>query len=215
MENPTAEYESLTDAFRFFNRRLFDDRLPLVLLTLSKHGSSFGYYRNRVFGSRVEQNRATDEIALCANTFRGRTDKDVLSTLVHEMAHLWHFSFGKRISRRGYHNLEWAKQMLQVGLHPSDTGKPGGKMYGHRMTHYVIEGGPFDRTAEELMNGGWRLGWEQRTSRDFIPPELSVPEFEFESRPTRKKFTCKRCQLAAWTKFSARLVCGDCGLLMI
>src|SRR4051794_40434285 len=117
MENPTAEYEALNHAFSFFNGELFDGRLPKVLLTLSKHGRSRGYYRNRAYVSRVRQEVAADEIALCANTFSGRTDHEVLSTLVHEMAHLWQFSFGKRISRRGYHNLEWAQRMMEVGLH--------------------------------------------------------------------------------------------------
>lgn len=215
MENPTSEYDALSEAFSFFNRTLFDSRLPLVLLTLSRHGRSLGYYRNRAFTSRIEQERMTDEIALCPNTFYDQADKDVLSTLVHEMVHLWQFSFGKRISRRGYHNLEWAHRMLEVGLHPSDTGEPGGKMYGHSMSDYVIEGGPFDRAAEDLMNGGWRLGWEARTSRVSLPTGLPEGEPQVESKQTRKKFACRRCQLAAWAKFKARLVCGDCGLIMI
>ena len=48
-------------------------------------------------------------------------------------------------SRNGYHNREWAGLMERVGLVPSDTGAPGWKRTGQRMTHYVAEDGPFAR----------------------------------------------------------------------
>lgn len=213
MGNPTAEYDALNSAFSFFNKELFDSRLPSVLLTLRKHGGSYGYFRNGAFVNRVERNVATDEIALCANTFSGRTDREILSTLVHEMAHLWQSSLGKRKSKHGYHNLEWARRMLEVGLHPSDTGEPGGAMNGHRVTHYVIEGGPFDRNANELIASGWELKWEEKQPRVLTSGFLgrSTPA---EGKQTRKKFICDRCRMAAWAKFTARLVCGTCGTAM-
>jgi hypothetical protein len=40
--------------------------------------------------------------------------------------------------------------MLAVGLIPSDTGKPGGKQTGQRMTHYIEPEGQFDRACREL-----------------------------------------------------------------
>jgi len=212
MENPTAEYDALSRAFSFFNKALFDDRLPPVLLTLSKHGRSLGYYRNRAFVSRVQQGTVADEIALCANTFSGRSDNAVLSTLAHEMAHLWQHTFGKKVSRSGYHNLEWADRMLAIGLHPSDTGKPGGKKYGHRMTHYVIEGGRFDLVANHFLSNGWRLQWENASN---VPVSDSA-EWEHPEKPkqTRKRFVCGQCQMLAMAKFTARLNCGFCGTAM-
>jgi hypothetical protein len=50
----------------------------------------------------------------------------VLSTLVHEQAHLWQHHFGKP-GRGRYHNREWAAKMVEIGLIPSATGEPGGK----------------------------------------------------------------------------------------
>jgi hypothetical protein len=213
MNNPTAEYDALSQAFSFFNGKLFDGRLPPVLITLNKRGRALGYYRNRAYVSRVMQGMATDEIALCANTFSGRADKDVLSTLVHEMAHLWQFSFGKRVPKRAYHNLEWAHRMMEVGLNPSDTGAPGGNIYGYSMTHFVIDGGPFDRAAGDLLGSGWRLNWEERLR--FPSPGLSGTGSPADGNQTRKKFVCLKCGMAAWAKFTASLVCGTCGIAMI
>ena len=81
--------------------------------------------------------------------------RETLSTLVHEMVHLWQQHHGK--SGRGrYHNREWAEKMKQVGLYPSNTGKPGGREVGQQMTHYVIEGGAFAVAFEALASGGFR-----------------------------------------------------------
>jgi predicted SprT family Zn-dependent metalloprotease len=58
--------------------------------------------------------------------------RDLLSTLVHEMAHQEQEEQGKP-SRSGYHNKEWGTFMQQVGLQPSNTGKTGGKVTGQRV----------------------------------------------------------------------------------
>jgi len=42
----------------------------------------------------VEGGEETDEIALNPSTFRSRSTEETLSTLVHEMCHLWQFHKG-------------------------------------------------------------------------------------------------------------------------
>ena len=53
-------------------------------------------------------------------------------------------TFGKP-SRGGYHNKEWAEKMKEVGLIPSNTGLPGGKQTGQRMTHFFTKNGAFQK----------------------------------------------------------------------
>ncbi|HIE17406.1 MAG TPA: hypothetical protein EYP71_04350, partial [Dehalococcoidia bacterium] len=84
-----------------------------------------------------------DEIALNPTHFKERTMAQTLSTLVHEMCHLWQHHFGKP-PRGNYHNKQWATKMLSCGLIPSDTGREGGKQTGQNMTHYIEDGGVFD-----------------------------------------------------------------------
>lgn len=211
---PTTEYHALEEAFSHFNDRLFDNTLPSVLLTLRNHPRSRGYFRSKPFVNRRDEEIKTDEIALCANSFSDRTDKQILSTLVHEMCHLWQYTFGS--PSRGWHNRQWAEKMLEIGLHPSDSGFPGGAMTGQKITHFIVEGGRFDDAAQELLETGWKLQWQEGTPQvaaAAVPGSngLATPR---SKRQTRKKFICGRCNMAAWAKFSANLVCGSCNNTM-
>ena len=145
--DPTEQtYTELLRAYEFFNRELFGNQLPSapskVLITLRVTGRSYGYYAAERFGDRAT--RRIDEIALNAQRFHVDDTREILSTLVHEMKHLWQQHFG-RPSRRCYHNREWADAMEAAGLMPSNTGAPGGRRTGQQMSHYIIDGGPYDR----------------------------------------------------------------------
>ncbi|HJT79196.1 MAG TPA: SprT-like domain-containing protein, partial [Gemmataceae bacterium] len=183
---------------------LFGDALPQCLITLQRRAGARGYYWNKIFEARAEAAGVaaeTDEIALNPVHFQGRTDAEIPSTLVHEMVHLWQYHFGNP-GRSRYHNREWANRMESVGLMPSDTGLPGGKRTGQRVTHYVLAGGPFDLAVRELLAGGFRLNWQSRQGDD-------------KGRPVSKvKYTCAKCGQNAWAKPGASLVCGFCAAAM-
>jgi hypothetical protein len=117
--------DEFSQAYGFFNARLFAGRLPHALITMQRRAKSFGYFAGERFGTR-EGEEITDEIALNPAHFKERTDEESLSTLVHEMCHLEQHHFGKP-SRNGYHNKEWAAAMKSVGLVPSDTGQPAAR----------------------------------------------------------------------------------------
>jgi hypothetical protein len=153
-----TEYTQLSEAYGWFNTRLFDGRLPDCLISLQRRFKAGGYFSQGKF-SRRRGKRVTAEIALNPDAFIGRTDGHILSTLVHEMVHLWQAEFG-RPTRNGYHNEEWAAKMNTVGLIPSATGRPGGMQTGQRMTHYIRTGGPYQRAFNELYRTGFRLHWE-------------------------------------------------------
>jgi predicted SprT family Zn-dependent metalloprotease len=140
--NPTKRtYDDLTSAYDFFNERLFDGKLPRCLITMQRKNKSYGYFAGGRFGT-LDGEEIADEIALNPSHFRARTAEQNLSTLVHEMVHLWQHHHGKP-SRTGYHNKEWAAMMKAVGLIPSDTAAPGGKETGQHVSHYR----PYGREA--------------------------------------------------------------------
>lgn len=195
----SEEYAGFDGAYDWFNQQLFGGMLPACLITLQRKAKSYGYFANDRFGHRRDQEASTDELALNPDTFAGRSDKEVLSTLVHEMCHCWQQHVGKP-SRTGYHNRQWAAKMIEVGLMPSDTGEPDGKQTGQHMTHYIIKGGAFDRAAEELLATRFRLNWQSAA---------------WGARPSLKgknkvKYTCPSCGQNAWAKPDAQLVCGEC-----
>jgi predicted SprT family Zn-dependent metalloprotease len=198
-QTPTAEtYESLDKAFNHFNAELFDHRLPSVLFTLTRKRSAHGYFWAEQFKHRVDGD-PTHEIALNPDTM-DRTLDAVLSTLVHEMTHLEQEEYGEQKPKSGNHNKEWVKLMERVGLIPSNTGEPGGKQTGRKMTHYVEDGGRFQTAMQKLIADGFTLPY-------FTQPKAAA---EKKKDLSKVKFTCACCDSKAWAKVGMRLVCGDC-----
>ena len=97
-----------------FNRELFGGLLCDCMITLPRRNRrTLGYFWAQRFVEIGGTDR-TDEIALNPQHFLHQPMRETLSTLVHEMVHLWQQHHGK--SGRGrYHNREWAEKMKQVG----------------------------------------------------------------------------------------------------
>jgi hypothetical protein len=142
------EYQGFQRAYDFFNRELFGGSLPQVLVTLQRHANTRGYFSPERFKGRVEK-AAVHELALNPDTFTGRSDELILSTLTHEMCHVWQETYGEP-SRRGYHNRQWASKMREVGLQPTSTGEPGGMETGQAVTHYIIPEGLYAKAYAQL-----------------------------------------------------------------
>ena len=117
---------------------------------MQRHKGAYGYFSGDRFASIDDPEEVTDEIALNPAHFARRTPTQTLSTLVHEMVHLWQHHLGTP-SRNGYHNKEWAAKMREVGLIPTDTGQPGGKDTGQKVTHIIEEGGRFDKACTAFL----------------------------------------------------------------
>ena len=197
----STEYAGLQTAYDFFNGRLFGGTLPQCLVTLQRVKRAEGYFWPQQFRHR-RGDQKTDEIALNPDVFERRTDEQVLSTLVHEMVHLWQAHHGKP-GRRGYHNQQWADKMKGVGLQPSHTGQPGGRETGEHMSDYVMKGGVFAVAYAELAGGGWALNWN-------ATPALRNGGKPGRPKQTRVKFSCPGCGLNVWGKPDARVACVDC-----
>jgi predicted SprT family Zn-dependent metalloprotease len=195
---PTEEaYPELQTAYDYFNGELFSDELPPCLITLAIKGKSLGYYWSNRFEST--DGEVTAELALNPEIMKIRGDRDTLSTLVHEMVHAWQHTYGKP-SRNAYHNKEWATKMESIGLMPSHTGQPGGKRTGQGMTHYIIDGGPFDAKCAWLLNTGFHITWKS----------APVPK----KKPNRTKYRCPACAAQVWGKAELHIACEDCSSTM-
>ena len=130
--SPTqAQYGAYNLAFDHFNRELFAGKLAPCLLNFSRKARTNGFFSADRWSSRDGRD-TTHEISLNPDLL-AREPVAIMGTLVHEMVHLWQQEFGSP-SRSTYHNVEWANRMEKVGLMPSNTGQPGGKRTGQRMT---------------------------------------------------------------------------------
>ena len=210
-ENQFLSYQSIFD---YFNEKLFGGQLPGVILNFSRKSNTHGFFAPERWEQTTTTRTKSHEISLNPQTL-GRDPRLVYSTLVHEMVHLWQQQFGKP-SRRNYHNKQWAVKMEEVGLIPSNTGKPGGKKTGQGMTHYIEENGPFEQAFRSMPAELRKL--------PFIDIEYVMIEGDHdgdgegdgEEKPKKKnakdkiKYTCPSCSMNTWGKEGLNLMCGDC-----
>ena len=202
---PTGEqFAAFERTYLHFNDRLFGGDLPPCILNLSRHRRAAGFFAPERWRSVLDDGSAPiHEISLNPKALLGREPREIAATLAHEMCHLWQHQFGSP-SRGGYHNQQWAAKMAAIGLVPSDTGKPGGKRTGQRMSHYVLDDGPFATAYTELPTD-WLLpfvcleGVSKGRTRD----------------PSKTKYSCRTCGANVWAKCGLHIGCLDCGKAML
>lgn len=211
-------YGALIFLYDFFNARLFNGKLPACLITLPRRSQWEGGYFLPETWANASHTYTTDEIALNPLHFQSYSTEFILSILVHEMVHLEQHHFGKP-GRGRYHNKQWARMMRQVGLIPSDTGKPGGKDTGDSMSHFVEEGGAFHRSCQELLQVGFVIPWhtfnplagdDNSEGSDGDDSEDNENSLTKKKRASKTKYSCSGCGLNAWAKPNVSIFCGTC-----
>jgi predicted SprT family Zn-dependent metalloprotease len=158
--DPTDQsYSAIRDAYLYFNRALFQGKLPTCLITFQRQRRIMGYVSfKRWFNASREY---VDELAINPEYFANYPLIEICQTLCHEMVHIWQAHFGHP-GRRNYHNAEWARKMKSIGLHPSSTGRPGGETTGEKVGDYIVHEGPFHRACQTLLQEGFMLRWVDR-----------------------------------------------------
>jgi predicted RNA-binding Zn-ribbon protein involved in translation (DUF1610 family) len=131
------------------------------------------------------------------------------------MAHVWQQEYGYP-GRGRYHNREWAAVMYSIGLMPSSTGEPGGAVTGDRVSHFILENGPFLRVCRTFLEK-YKLVWESAEmeaaagmGRNTVGSGPSGNGESARKTQTRTKFTCPNCGLNAWAKPDAVMDCHSC-----
>jgi predicted SprT family Zn-dependent metalloprotease len=191
MRNDTtrAQSESYSLAYDYFNEALFGGSLGPCLLNFSRKANSKGFFWQDRWARRSDGDTRVPEISLNPDLLR-RPPVEIMSTLVHEQCHQQQAEQGSP-SRSGYHNREWSRMMEVVGLMPSSTGLPGGKRVGQKMSHYVIDGGPFAVAFAGMPEAAllpWVSGGEPTT-----PPK---------PKQNKAKYTCPTCGVNTWAQDS-------------
>lgn len=160
---PTEElYSALQIAYDHFNGKLFNKQLPQILFTTQRQHRMMGYFSPDRWTS--SQGNNCHEIAINPLYVGSATLIQLMQTLVHEMVHCWQHCYGTP-SRRAYHNKQWSDKMVSIGLMPSSTGKPGGKVVGQNMSDYAAPNGEFIKACVNLLNEKkFTLPWVDRFS---------------------------------------------------
>ena len=87
---------------------------------------------------------------------------------------------------------------------PSSTGQPGGKDTGQKVSHYIDEGGRFDKACTAYLATAPAILYHDRAGDG----EAAARK---KKAASKTKYTCPVCDLNAWAKPDAHLICGDCG----
>jgi SprT-like family len=197
-----AQFSAVQNIYDYFNKAMFEGKLNNCLLNFSRMSKSYGFFAPNRWGV-LESKEMVHEISLNPDHLT-RDPKAVISTLVHEMVHLWQQDFGKPSA--GYHNKEWAQKMKVVGLYPSSTGAEGGKETGKNCSHYIIEGGLYDVLYNEM-------------PKDYLYPLVASPfEKAAQAKKASKnktKYACPSCQTNIWGKPNLKVTCSDCDELFV
>jgi predicted SprT family Zn-dependent metalloprotease len=160
-------FKELADAYDYYNKELFkvafEEELDDCIITLSNNEKNFRHFFPNRFVS-VDGGLFKHEIALNMKMFAIRDLELTLSTLVHEMCHLYSFMRGEYKSR--WHNMKWVRIMWKIGLGASSTGQPGGKETGVNVSHYIIKGELFEEKTKELIGKGVLIPFVEKMSMD-------------------------------------------------
>jgi hypothetical protein len=190
------EYGTLAGAAKFFNDKLGLRISAPFVITLARHANSRGHFAANKWRDRSTGKALKHELNLNPSTFVGRSDKEILSTLAHELVHCWQFEHGTP-SRKGYHNAEWADQMEAVGLMPSHDGTAEGKRTGSRCTHYILKGGMFDQAADAfLKKSALQIEHAPAPKKDRAPV-------------SKLKYSCPECGTNVWGKPDLSINCSN------
>lgn len=183
---PTIDmYSFVQTAFDHFNQQLFSNELPQCLLTFQREKKVMGYFCNDRWEGR---NGTEHEIALNPYYFVTHNPLELFQTIVHEMCHLWQHEYGKP-SRSGYHNKEWADKMESIELMPSETGAPGGKRTGQKMSDYPVKGGMFYKACVAFANLGHQLPFVDRIHSKSNEESAQIRETFIEQVDTENEET--------------------------
>lgn len=211
---PTKEtYDRLQQAFDHFNRALFCGTLPNPLFTYQRRRNTVGYFSPAKF-ARADGTKA-DEIALNPTLCAAMLLPEMMAFMAHDMVHLWQHRDGTP-GRNRYHNREWAEKMKAIGLQPTATGQAGGQETGETIMHVIVPGGPFALAADRLLGKGFAIEW-----REVLPPpddaagESGEAAAQVRKTGQRVRYCCPDCDLKAWAKHEAQLMCGAHKVAMV
>ena len=203
---PTLEeYQAIQLAYNYFNETLFDSKLPecIIIFNRSRRASGTFWAETWKKGDEIQH-----EISLNPDHLHRESEK-VLGTLAHEMVHLKQYLYGKP-STGNYHNLEFSRMMLQVGLITSKTGKEGGARIGRGMSHYIKEGGVFEQALKNMPKDCFLPWINARHKR--INPASKIKKAVSKGK---LKYTCSSCRAKVWGKQGLSINCGKCHFQML
>jgi hypothetical protein len=220
MKNGKITIQSAIDElqrnFKKLNELYFNNELerPVITILTDSMGGAYGWISiNKVWNTKDQQYYR--EINLCAEYLNRDTDL-VITTLLHEMCHLWNIQHDiQDCSRSGtYHNKHFKEIAEKSGLLVERSDK-----YGYCVTTPTDELKAF--VKENTRAGCFKLE-RMKTYRDGTPKTTTKGADGKEKTVSRtkqsmKKYSCPKCDLIirASKNIENKLLCLDCNEILV
>jgi len=208
------QHQAYSIAFKYFNEFLFDNTLPEVMLTLTRDENAIkGYYLKEAWHD--DKGNVLAEISLNANSMNDNV-YFLLNVLIHEMVHLWQFTFGS--PEKGSHNEEFAQKCEELGLvfEKDRTGPQVQTLIGpDGLAAFAVNSLPEAAIFPFMsQDKGTSSPPQWHPIPVPVPSESSPPEPPPAPPPPpeelRNNYACPICGLLAKAKPGSHLICGLC-----
>lgn len=182
-------------AFNAINEHFYNGELekPIITFKEGKRKQAYGWIETRK--QWVQGKNERYEINISVDFLGERSIECTISTLMHEMAHLYNLQNGIKDTSRGgvYHNKKFKETAEAHGL--------------------IIE------FNEHI---GWSLTSLQENTKQWIADNINIKEFKIYKRTAEripgaskpkqsmKKLVCPNCGNIARVTSNIKLICGDC-----
>jgi hypothetical protein len=203
--------DELQRMFKLLNSTYFNDELerPVITILSDSTSGAYGWISvNKVWSTKDE--KWFREINLCAE-YLNRPVELVITTLMHEMCHLYNIQQGVQdVSRVGtYHNKYFREVAETRGLIVEKDPK-----YGFCVTKPTPE---FTELVKARCRAGCFKLERMKTYRDGTPKVTKTGSDGKEKTITRtkqssRKYTCPECNVIVRATKEVNIICGDCNV---
>ena len=203
----TAGY--LEKMFRTLNSKYFDGRLEEPIITVQSTPRAYGHITVGKSWRKGQEHR--HELNIGAGTL-DRPIESIVSTLLHEMVHLWNLQTGVKDCSRGgtYHNKRFKQAAEERDLIISYDGTIGWS---------ITE--PSDRLLEFIIEQGWCDIQMNRIEWQYIPTGVGTDNKTGTATPTTtgkpshtRKYQCPCCGNSVRATKQVNITCIDCNEIM-
>lgn len=188
--------EKLENLFSIFDKKFYNDELQTPVITVSPDTTSGAYgwcTAWKAWKKAGEKDSGYYEINICAEHLT-RSFKELCSTMLHEMVHLWNLQNGVQDTSRGgtYHNkrfkAEAEKRGLKIDQHPK---------YGWTVTKLNVEAEQFIEQMDD-------------TSFSLYRDSAAKLKAKKTSKSSSRKYVCPCCGCIVRATKQVHIMCGDC-----
>lgn len=207
----------LEKMFRALNQDFFGGEIDEPIITIQNKSDSYGHVTVLKTWSIKGQEEKRHELNI-SSAYMARPIEEVVSTMLHEMVHLWNLKNNIQDCSRGqtYHNKKFREKAIEIGLNCEHHLKYGWTLTSasEKIIDYIISKGwtELDMTDgidfSQLFTG---RGTKGGTDDAGTPTTVTPPKTKSNSR----KYVCPHCGMIVRATKVVNVMCGDCHETMI